>query len=114
MKTQILSAVLTAGFVVGCATSVPAPGRADLLDFLVDGRTSKRQVFAALGQPSGRFERGDLLTYRVGYEAANHGYHVVSREVSASGWPTWRQAKYSLVLEFEGGVLQKHNLVEVN
>lgn len=95
----------------------PPQACADLLDFLVDGRTSKRQVLAALGQPSGRFERGDLLTYRVAYEAANHGchgYHVVGRVVSAPGWPTWRQAKYSLVLEFEGGVLRKHNLVEVN
>jgi hypothetical protein len=50
----------------------------------------------------------------VGYEAANQGYHVVGREVGTSGWPTWLEAKYSLVLEFDGEVLTKHSLVEVN
>ena len=103
------------GHVGGCAeTQDPAKGRTDLLDFLADGRTPRRQVLERLGQPSGRFDGGNILTYRLACGKNTKSYQVVAREATASGWPTWLQAKYSLVLVFDGGVLRKHTLVEVN
>lgn len=114
MKTPILTAVVAVAGLAGCATHDPPQGRPDLLDFLADGRTSQHQVIQRLGQPSGRFDGGTTLTYRLAFEPANKGYHVVDREVTSSGWPTWLHAKYSLVLVFDGGVLRKHSLVEVN
>ena len=98
-----------------CGTPLPPKGRADLFAFLADGRTGKSQVMERLGKPSGTFEHGRTLTYRVGYEPENHGYYIVDREPNDSGWPTWLNAKYSLVLVFdEGGHLQRHSLLEVN
>ncbi len=114
MKARGLLSAWTAVCLAGCAAPAPPQGRADLLDFLADGRTGKRQVLERLGEPSGNFEGGKVLTYRLAYESANKGYRVVGREVTESGWPKWLKAKYSLVLVFEGGVLRKHSLVEVN
>ena len=42
---------------VGCATAPPLKGRADLLEFLADGKTSCAEVVRQLGRPSGKFER---------------------------------------------------------
>jgi len=99
----------------GCATT-PLQGRADLLNFLADGQTTRLDVIVALGQPSARFESDKVLTYRLCYEPKNHGYYVVDREPpDETGWSTWLRAKYSLVLVFDdAGVLRKHSLVEVN
>lgn len=90
-------------------------GCADLLDFLADGKTPREEVALKLGQPSGKFERENILTYRLGFEPKNKGYYVVERETQPDGWPTWLRAKYSLVLVFDdAGVLRKHPLVEAN
>ena len=68
-----------------------------------------------LGQPSGAFEAQRILTYRLGFDLRNSGYYVVEREAVASGWPTWTEVKFSLVLIFDdAGILQKHSLVKVN
>ncbi|MBN2514110.1 MAG: hypothetical protein JXB18_14320 [Sedimentisphaerales bacterium] len=105
---------------VGCATTgsltVPQKGSSDLLNFLIDGKTTRADVVMTLGQPSGRFEKDKILTYRLGFESKNNCYYLVEREVPTNAnWSTWRQAKYSLVLMFdEYGVLLKHSLVEVN
>jgi len=101
--------------VVGCATPQPLKGRADLLDFLADGKTTREEAVLKLGQPSGRFERENILTYRLGFEPKSNGYYIVEREAQRDGWPTWTRARYSLVLVFDGaGVLRKHSRVEVN
>lgn len=107
----------------GCA-STPPKGRADLLDFLADGKTTKEEAITALGQPSGRFDSERILTYRLGFEPRNQGYYLVEREAGSSawpagsqssGWPTWSRASFSLVLVFnEMAVLEKHSLVKVN
>ena len=69
----------------------------------------------SLGQPSGTFESQRILTFRLGFEARNNGYYPVERETTASGWPTWTQTRFSLVLVFDdAGILQKHSLVKVN
>ncbi len=115
MKRQVPSAVFAVLLLAGCGAPPPPHGRPDLFDFLADGQTRKRQVLDHLGQPSGTFESGRVLTYRVGYEPANHGYHIVGRESGASGWPTWVNAKYSLVVVFDGADrLRRHTLLEVN
>lgn len=115
MKTLVLLGLVFTFLLGGCATT-PLQGRADLLNFLVEGQTKRANVILTLGQPSARFESDKVLTYRLGYEPKNHGYYVVERErPTESGWPTWLRAKYSLVLVFdESGVLFKHSLVEVN
>lgn len=101
--------------IAGCTTASPPKGRGDLLDFVVDGRTTKPEALAALGSPSGRFESGKIVTYRLGYERQSNGYYVVEREVSPDGWPMWTLTTFSLVLVFdETDVLQRHSLVKVN
>lgn len=116
MKARILFVLTLALTLVGCATTPPPlKGRADLLNFLADGNTTREEVIVTLGQPSGRFETEIILTYRLGYEPKNNGYYPVERETTASGWTTWTTAQFSLVLVFDdAGVLRKHSLVKVN
>jgi hypothetical protein len=115
MKMKRLGTLMLALALAGCATPAPLKGRADLLEFLAAGKTTREEVVLKLGQPSGKFERENIITYRLGFEAKNRGYYLVEREAQPDGWPTWRCAKYSLVLVFdETGVLRKHSLVEVN
>jgi hypothetical protein len=115
MNLRSLAALVLLSLLVGCATNEPLKGRADLLEFLTDGKTTREEVALKLGQPSGQFERDNILTYRLGFEPKAKGYYLVEREARATGWPTWMFAKYSLVLVFdETGVLRKHSLVEVN
>jgi len=105
--------ILIAGL-AGCATT-PVKGRADLLEFLADGTTTRETVVLRLGQPSGRFEHERILTYRLGYDENTKHYWLVERENDPAGWPTWVLARYSLVLVFdEQGVLRRHSQVEVN
>lgn len=112
---SIVALAICVSSLVGCATAPPLKGRADLLDFLADGKTTREEAALKLGQPSGKFERENIFTYRLGFEPKNKGYYVVEREVQPAGWPAWMRAKYSLVLVFdEAGVLRKHSLVEVN
>jgi len=114
MKT-IWFAWLMALVLTSCV-SAPPKGQANLLCFLTDGQTTRQDVIVTLGQPSARFEKERILTYRLGYDPKNHGYYMVEREPpTESGWSTWWHAKYSLVLVFDDtGVLRKHSLVEVN
>ena len=115
MNTKLFGTLILALVFTGCATTAPLKGRADLLDFLADGRTAREEVVLKLGQPSGRFERENIITYRLGFEPKNKGYYDVERDVQPDGWPMWVRAKYSLVLVFdEAGMLRKHSLVEVN
>ena len=108
------------GFMAGCATA-PAPvsqGKPDLLDFLEDGKTTKEEVLLELGQPSGRFEGENILTYRLGGEEKSQGYFLIRREYpnrsALKGWSGWRVAKYSLVLVFDPqNILREHSLVQI-
>lgn len=96
----------------GCAALPPAGGD-ELVGFLRDGQTTRAEAERRLGRPSGVFESGRLLTYRVGYDETGRRYRVVPREGNASGWPDWTKADYSLVLLFEGGRLRQHELIKV-
>ncbi len=113
MKMRIWFGLVVAVLLTGCA-STQVTGRAVVLDFLSDGKTTRQDVIASLGQPSARFEVEKILTYRLGGKPRNHGLFVVERE-AVGAWPSWTRAKYSLVLVFDdAGVLSKHSLVEVN
>lgn len=118
MKTKIIAGTFLSLWIAGCATAPPAPpaGRADLLDFLADGRTTKIETLSQLGEPSGKFDGEKILTYRLGGDREKSGYVVKERQVfqSQHGWPDWVGTKYSLVLIYdEQGILRKHSLVEV-
>jgi hypothetical protein len=116
MKSKFILVLILALTLAGCATTPPSlKGSPDLLKFLSDGRTTRTEAIITLGQPSGRFESENILTYRLGVEPRNSGYYVVERETTTNGWPTWTAAKFSLVLVFDdAGVLRKHSLVKVN
>jgi hypothetical protein len=96
---------------VGCATTPPPlKGTRDLLNFLADGKTTRTEAIIALGQSSGQFDHGRILTYRL-----TKWHEIVPRETSESGWPTWKTARLSLVLVFDdAGVLNRLSLVKVN
>lgn len=91
-----------AGF-FGCAT--PPQGNARLLDFLQDGKTAREAVYLQLGEPSGVYENGRILTYRLAEDTG--GYLLLAPRGE------WR-GMYSLVLSFdERGTLARHSLVRV-
>jgi hypothetical protein len=116
MNTKLFLPLMFVITLAGCATQ-PLKGRADLLDFLADGKTTREEVITALGQPSGRFEKDRILTYRLGFQSETKSFYIVERESSPSirGWATWMNANYSLVLIFDDtGILKKHSLDKVN
>jgi hypothetical protein len=121
--------VLVVLLMVGCAT-VPPRGKADLLAFLHDGTTSKEDVLVSLGEPSGVFDSGKILTYRLGKDEG--GYVLLAPAPAASidipspssgqGVPAtecsfvWRFVWFniSLVLVFDQeGIVRRHSLVDV-
>jgi hypothetical protein len=110
--------LMSALTLTGCVTDTPTSlvhGSPNLLNFLADGKTTQEQVLTRLGQPSGSFESGNILTYRLGYNPQSHGYFLVEREGRNTGWPTWSNASFSLVLVFNNAdILQSHSLVKVN
>ncbi len=70
------------------------------LRLLEDGRTTESALRAQLGEPSGSFESGRVLTYRLGKK-----YKVAS---------DWVGTRYSLVLVFdENEILSRHSLLRV-
>ncbi len=88
----------------GCET--PPKGNARLLDFLQDGKTTREAVYLQLGEPSGVFEAGRILTYRLAEDKG--GYLLLLQP--RIGWT----GLYSLVLSFDAaGTLTRHSLVKV-
>ncbi len=98
--------------ITGCA-SVPH-GNPDLLTFLQSGATPKQEVLLKLGQPSGKFDEGKVLTYRLAQDKG--GYYVSGRSSRSTshGWPLDSHCGYSLVLVFDDqNVLRTHSVVNV-
>jgi hypothetical protein len=119
MKSQITQIVIkTFGglillLLLGCATPGPVGPVPDkgLLDFLEDGKTTKEMAFEKLGQPSGTYENGRILTYRIGNEEGK-GYYIEG--AGSSGQMLFKKSKHSLVLIFnDNGILERHSLVSV-
>ena len=92
------------------STSCATPrqhGNLALLDFIIDGETSRAKVILNLGQPSATFEDEHILTYRIG-GSRETGYFVRD----APG--TWYETSFSLVLVFDAdSTLQSHSMVKV-
>ncbi len=89
-----------------CASLPPVYADKELLSFL-GPETSKENVLLKLGEPSGSFEQGRVLTYRLGADE-ERGYFLLDRQVH------WANTKYSLVLVFnEKGLLKQHTLVPI-
>ena len=89
----------------GCET-VPR-GRADLLGFITDGKTTRETVLLKLGDPIASYEAGRIVVYRLAKD--DGGYFRVDPGL---WWPSG--ARHDVVLVFDsGGVLQKHSLMQV-
>ena len=81
-------------------------GRADLLEFIQDGRTSVEEAYLYLGDPSGLYENGRILSFRLGQDEG--GYYPVLKTTGFSG------VRFSLIMVFdERGILKRHSLVQV-
>jgi hypothetical protein len=103
MKPAVIT-LLLASCLAGCAAT--PIGRADLLDFVADGRTTREQAFLELGEPSGIFENGAILTYRL--DADEAGYFPSERGQGFAG------IRHNLVLVFgPDGILERHSLVAI-
>jgi hypothetical protein len=105
------------GFGLGCAYSVPlsiAEVETKHLAFLRDGTTTREEILLRFGDPSGVFEDGRILTFRL--EASETSVIPVRREYDRDlpGVTQWRLANLSLVAVFdEKNVLRRHSLVAV-
>lgn len=90
---------------LAACTSHP-PGQRDLLSFLQDGVTTRKEAETRIQQFPGEWEGGRLLTFRIGEDS--DGYYP------APARHDWTGVRYSLVLEFDAaGVLRRHALVDV-
>jgi len=83
-----------------------------LADLFLDGRTTRTDVRDKLGQPTAAFEQGRLLVYLVARNK-KEGFLPFPREVVRDAeWESeWIDEEYSVVLVFDGDVLQRHSLV---
>ena len=89
---------------VGCGEP---RGTADLLGFIADGVTTRAEVLARFGAPSGRFDADAIFSYWVDRDSGGWFVAVRHREGMA-------QTDYSLVLVFAAdGRLLAHALVRV-
>jgi hypothetical protein len=87
-----------------CSCTHPE-GHKDLLAFLQDGTTTKKEVETRIG-PASSWSDGRIWTYRVG--EADDGFYLSERKND------WADARYSLVLEFgANGVLSRHALINI-
>ena len=89
-----------------CATGVV--GRKDLLDFLVDDKTTCTEATGKLGEPAHVYEGRRLLAYRVNEDQEGR-YRIVP--LTAAGW-TGVQQSLILVCD-DAGILRMHALVRV-
>jgi len=83
--------------------------------FLKPGQTSREEAVRRLGDPTGKFQGGVILTYSM-EPAPYHGLKPVRREPSLRNGPFlgWEEAVYSLVLVFDSeSLLREFSLVKV-
>jgi hypothetical protein len=92
--------------VSGCASQPASPPRRDLLDFLNDPRAKCDELGDHLGSPSGTYEGGRLITYRIA-EDGQQRYLVVKQA-------NWSQATHTLAVTCGAdGTVARHTLVAV-
>jgi hypothetical protein len=94
---------MLAGLALG--SCVHPEGHKDLLGFLQDGTTTKKEVETRIG-PASAWGEDRIWTYRVG--EVTEGFYLSEKKSD------WSDARYSLVLEFDpNGVLRRHALINV-
>ena len=109
LRTVLAVLALGAAGLSGCATHRVSEGDPQLLEFLMDGTTTREEIVLKLGAPSATFEQERILTYRLGGDE-KQGYII--RTPPPNG--VWVAVHYSLVLVLDGaGTLKKHSLVPV-
>jgi len=80
--------------------------RQDLLNFVIDGRTTCGELHDHLGSPSASYESGRLITYRIAEDGQRRYSVFVGRN--------WSGAKYSFVVTCGAeGIVTRHSLVNV-
>jgi hypothetical protein len=101
----VAAAAFAAAIATACAT---APvGRADLLDFLVDGRTTRREVYLKLGPPSQVYEAERIVSFRLRKDEG--GYVLLGTQ------PWWRDVNYALMIAFDAkDIVRQHTLVTIH
>ena len=103
--------VLLCLFLIGCGTTKPVnpetPTRTIRLNALRRGETTKTEVMADFGSPSGLFNEQSILTYRLGLKKGIE-YPVLEKSGS------WKGVHYSLVLVFDQcNILEDYSLVPI-
>ncbi len=103
--------ILVSFLLTGCVAAVPPPtGRADLLAFIGDGRTTRQEAEDRLGTAYARYEGGRIMTWRLTEDA---GGYVLTHQRAQPGEPQWIP-NHELVLVFDAdGLLVRHTLVSL-
>jgi hypothetical protein len=98
--------LLLLGILLSACAMSPPLGRADLLGFIQDGQTTREDTYLHLGEPSGLYEDGRIMSFRLGED--NGGYFPIGKASGFSG------VRFSLIMVFsEAGILARHALVQV-
>ncbi len=99
MKRRVIVFLVSLGL-AACAAAQGADWRAkqNWSSFLEDGNTRKEEVLSRLGVPSGVFEDGRILIYRV--------------LVDAAPWRLKRDDPQLILVFDEKQVLERHKLLE--
>ena len=109
---RLLVAALAAAIpLAGCAIRPErdVPGAELKLSFLADGKTSGEEVLLALGEPSARFEKDRIFTYRMAEDRSGSLTVAVPQGIGG-----WEKASLSLVLVFDDRrILKTHKLIRV-
>jgi len=115
MRSALLAMLALSVVAIGChvhRTEAVGPGEIESpeLNLLEDGATTRDTVRELLGEPSGRFEGGRILTYRLDQQ-----YEVVPATLEPGATSTdWGLERYSLVLVFgDDGILERHRLIRI-
>ena len=113
MKNFLAIIAVVSMLAAGCAEN--QMHRADIehgpLQFVKDGVATREQILLKLGEPTGQFEGGRILTYRLSPDA-HGGVVVVPRErITDLNTQNDRSVQWHLVLVFTGQTLTRHALV---
>jgi hypothetical protein len=83
------------------------------LNYLQEGKTTREEALLHLGTPTADFEKGRILTYRIGQDGEG-GIFVRPRQAGLGVPQNALIAEFSLVLVFDDkGLLKKQKLVSV-
>ena len=81
------------------------------LSFIRDGETTREQVLLRLGDPSGFFEDGRILTFAIAIDGEDV-LRILTRRMGTVDRVDWRPGIYSVVVVFDdAGVLERHSVI---